>query len=224
MFGLDTVQRIKAEVMHILEAFGAIVRDDHFVYKSGNHGSVFVNKDQALINPIACERIANVMASSLVNIGDLRPEVLIGMAEGSINLAGITARLISSYYSRNGDVLGMWASKDAQGQFYLRSTMEELIRGKTVVIIEDVTTTGSSIRELATLLARYQCKILGAGIMVNRGNVKAKQVGVPKLISLLEMPEEAYPADKCPLCKKGVPINTKLGHGKEFVAKQAEKQ
>lgn len=223
MFSEESIQAIARHVLGILTRFNAVIRHGHFVYHSGRHGSVFVEKDVILTNPDACSRIANLMASSIANLCNAIPEVVIGMAEGSISLASHTALLLNNFHNmQNRNVLGLWASRNAEGKFFLRPSMEDLVRGRKVVIVEDVTTTGSSICEIVKLLRNYNCNILGAGIVVNRGGVTAEQVGVPRLISLLQMEEDSYTEEECPLCLRHAPINTKFGHGKEFLARKGE--
>jgi len=50
---------------------------------------------------------------------------------------------------------------------------------------------------------------------VNRG--QAPDVGASELVSLLDYRLDSWPADECPLCRDGVPVNTEYAHGREFV-------
>ncbi len=218
----QTVETIKRTVEKSLNDCNAIIRNEHFVYSSGKHGSTFIEKDKVFTNPIACDRIADMMASCFAHVGGFCPEVVVGMAEGTIALGEFTALHLDVFRDFPGVVQSVWTSKDKDGNFYLRETMQDTVRGKKVAIVEDVTTTGSSIQKVADLLRKYGCEVLGAGIMVNRGDVKARQIGIPKLFSLLDMNEKSYSEQKCPLCKKDVEINTKFGHGKEFLEKQKQ--
>jgi len=51
--------------------------------------------------------------------------------------------------------------------------------------------------------------------------VTASDLGVSQLIALTELPLESYPAETCPLCAAGVPINTRLGKGAAYLRKQS---
>lgn len=56
--------------------------------------------------------------------------------------------------------------------------------------------------------------------LVNRNpdGVNEKLMQMP-FQSLAVIKADAFEADGCPLCKKHLPINTEVGHGKEFLAK-----
>ena len=54
--------------------------------------------------------------------------------------------------------------------------------------------------------------------LFNRGNITAESLGVPRLMSLVELELSTYNPETCPLCATGVPINTDVGKGKEFLA------
>jgi hypothetical protein len=60
--------------------------------------------------------------------------------------------------------------------------------------------------------------VLSVCVMVNRNPemVGEAEVGAP-FRSLGELPTEVFDEENCPLCKSGIPVNTKIGHGKKFV-------
>ena len=61
-------------------------------------------------------------------------------------------------------------------------------------------------------------KVVAVGVMVNRNpeDVNSDYLGVP-FHALGVLKAEAFNADSCPLCKKEIPVNTKIGHGKKFL-------
>ena len=92
-------------------------------------------------------------------------------------------------------------------------------------MIEDLTTTGGSVRKVVDTIKAAGGKVVGIGVMINRDpkNVTNKVVGGP-FISLGILKAEAFDEKKCPLCKKGVPININVGHGRKYLeAKKAAK-
>ena len=73
--------------------------------------------------------------------------------------------------------------------------------GNSVVVIEDVVTTGGSTREVVDLLAAAGASVLAAGSIIDRSGGKAG-VGVPRA-ALATLQVVAYPPDDCPLCRLG---------------------
>jgi orotate phosphoribosyltransferase len=57
--------------------------------------------------------------------------------------------------------------------------------------------------------------------LCNRGGVTAADLDVPALVSLVELSLDSWEAADCPLCRAGVPVNTDVGKGREFLAARA---
>jgi orotate phosphoribosyltransferase len=62
--------------------------------------------------------------------------------------------------------------------------------------------------------------VVGAVALCNRGGVTAAALDVPALHALVELSLESWTAEECPLCRRGVPIDTTVGKGREFLAAQ----
>jgi len=89
-------------------------------------------------------------------------------------------------------------------------------------VVEDLTTTGGSIKKVVDVARAAGGEVIGAIAIVNRGGVSKSDVGNPGIfIALVELHLESWDEDACDLCKKGIPVNTDIGHGREFVAKNA---
>ncbi len=84
-------------------------------------------------------------------------------------------------------------------------------------MVEDLTTTGMSVKKTVECIRKSGGKVVGVCVMVNRDpiNVNSKTIGVP-FSSLGVFRAEAYEAHKCPLCKNNIPINEEIGHGKNY--------
>lgn len=202
----------RQDVYAILVRLGAFVVDDHFVYASGQHGSVYVNKDAVTPHVSDLWDLAQEIAAVSARHG---LEVIVGPAEGSITLAGFVALALSADEHRH--VLGPWASKQPDGGFNFRSTFLEMIAGKRVMVVEDILTTGKSARKVVEAVRGAGGIVEMVSALCNRGGVTAADLDVNRLYSLLDFPAKAWPAAECPLCEAGVPINQKLGHGKQFL-------
>jgi orotate phosphoribosyltransferase len=76
-------------------------------------------------------------------------------------------------------------------------------KGEKVVVIEDVTTTGGSIREVIEVISPAGADVVGVGLIVNRA--KDLSVGVP-VVCLVRAEIENYEPGACPLCERGVTL------------------
>ena len=94
------------------------------------------------------------------------------------------------------------------------------VRGKKCLVVEDIITTGGSVKLTAEAVRVCGGEVVAVACIVNRGGVIAEAIGVPLLLSLAEVEIETWLADDCPLCSDGVLVNTNVGHGAAFVAKQ----
>ncbi|MGM0471592.1 MAG: orotate phosphoribosyltransferase, partial [Bacillota bacterium] len=77
--------------------------------------------------------------------------------------------------------------------------------GEKVLLVEDVTTTGGSVREVIDLVEEHGGDLVGVGILVDRSGGEV-DFGVQKE-ALLTVEVETYEPEECPLCAEGLPIN-----------------
>jgi len=108
-------------------------------------------------------------------------------------------------------VLGPWVraifTEREDGKMTLRRSFE-IKKGEKVLVVEDVTTTGSSAREVIDIVKSRQAEVVGVGALIDRSGGKV-DFGI-RYEKLLTIKMNTYEPDNCPLCKKGIPI-TKPG-------------
>jgi orotate phosphoribosyltransferase len=187
----------------VLDRCGAILRDGHFVYTSGRHGSAYVNKDAIYTHPgevsFLCRAIALEFRGRSV-------EVVASPAIGGVVLAQWTA------YQLWPEALAIYAERDDAGGFRLRRGYDRVAAGRRVLVVDDVLTTGRSLRGVVGAVAAAGGTIVGAACLVNRGGVTAEDVGsTAGLVSLAAIDLESYAAEDCPLCRAGRPIDAHVG-------------
>lgn len=201
------------DVISILKKTGAVLTDGHFVYTSGKHGSIYVNKDAVYPHTKESSQIGKMFAEKFKS---KQVDVVAAPALGGIILSQWTAYHLADLLKK--DVLGVYTEKDANGNQIFTRGYDKLVKGKRVLVIEDLTTTGGSVKKVVEAVKAAGGKIVGIGVMVNRDpkNVTSMAVGGP-FTSLGILKAEAFDEKKCPLCKKGVPINTNVGHGKKYL-------
>jgi orotate phosphoribosyltransferase len=208
------------EVLAILTQVGAVITDSHIVYTLGKHGSAYINKDALYPHTKETSQLCRLFAEHFAQ-DDV--DVVIAPALGGIILSQWTAYHLSELTGR--EVLGLYAEKiEGTKDFVIKRGYDKLLAGKKTLILEDVLTTGGSVKKVVELARSMGAEIVGVGVLCNRGNIRAEDIGnVSKLYSLVSISLDAWEPDECPLCAQGFPINTSVGKGREFLEKK-EKQ
>lgn len=203
------------EILKKLETIGAILKDRHIVYTSGKHGSAYVNKDAIYPHTALTKELCLEMAKPWVSE---KVDVALAPAVGGVILSQWVAYHLSDLLKR--EVLGVYAEKNPTGEgFVIKRGYDQLIKGKNVLILEDILTTGISVKRVVEAVRECGGNVVGVSAICNRGGVTPKDLGdVPKLLSLVHVALESYDAPACPLCEKNVPIDTSVGKGREYLA------
>lgn len=208
------------DVVTILKSVGAVLTDDHFVYTSGKHGSVYINKDTLYTHPIETAKVGKMFAEKFKN---KRIEVVVAPAIGGTILSQWTAYWLSRLTKR--DIRSCYTEKDkgtlagaSESQQIFRRGYDKVVKGKRVLVLEDLTTTGLSVKKVVDVTQAAGGRVIAVCVMVNRDplSVTARTVGAP-FSSLGILKAEAFSEDDCPLCRERVPINTTIGHGSQYI-------
>ncbi|MBV9229252.1 MAG: phosphoribosyltransferase [Chloroflexi bacterium] len=207
------------KIMQMFADVGAIVNDSHFVYSSGRHSSVYVNKDALYVHTEVISSLCKLLTRPYTAE---QIDVVVGPVLGGIVLSQWVAHHFNEKRSF-GETLAVYAEKEGDGpdkQFFFKRGYDRYIPGKNILVVEDVLTTGGSARQVIDLVRKHGGNILGLGALCNRGNVQPKDVGGVPIHALVTMTLETYAEAECPFCLQEVPINTELGKGRAFLAKQ----
>jgi len=73
-----------------------------------------------------------------------------------------------------------------------------------VLVVEDVITTGGSVREIVDALGEMGAEVVGVGVIIDRSGGKAR-FDVP-FKSLARLEVKTFNEDDCPLCRRGEPV------------------
>lgn len=201
-------------VLDILKKAGAVLDNDHFVGTSGGHFDTYVNKDALYPHTAETSAVCQLFAEKYK---DLDIDVVAGPALGGIILSQWTAYHLSQIKGK--EILGVYAEKeDDKLTFFTRRNYNNLVKGKKVLALEDLTQTGASLKKLVDATKEAGGEVIQASVMVNKNpeTINAEMFGVP-FSALAEMTIPNYSAEECPLCKNNVPVNIKIGHGKKFL-------
>lgn len=205
--------RREEKVKKILAQANAVLTNGHFVYVSAKHGDKYINKDAIYPHTNLVRELTRMWAEDFKDSG---VEVVIGPAMGGVILSNNTASELSKIVKK--DIPGVYAEKDGEGGFAFTRGYDAFVKDKKVLVVEDVLTTGGSVKKVIEMTKKAGGKIVGLGVIANRGGVKAKDVGVKKINSLIDIQMNAMEAKNCTLCKNGVPVNTNVGKGKLFLS------
>ncbi|EAU41240.1 orotate phosphoribosyltransferase [Fulvimarina pelagi HTCC2506] len=172
------------EVLNIFRKAGAYL-EGHFILTSGLRSPVFLQKARVFMHADLTERLCRAMAEAIRERVEGPVDFVVGPAVGGIIPAYETSRHLK--------VPAVWVERE-NGVFRLRRF--ELPKGARVVVVEDIVTTGLSIRETVACLEEIGADVRAAACIIDRSAGRA-DVGVP-LIALAEYEVPAYPADQVP--------------------------
>lgn len=198
---------ISEEVLNIFKKTGGYITGSHIVYTSGKHGEVYLNKDAIYPHTKEISRICLEVAEKFK---DKYVEVVAAPALGGIILSQWTAYHLSNLTGR--EILGVYTEKTADKNQIFTRGYDKLVKGKKVLVVEDITTTGGSVKKVIQSVKNVGGEIVAVCVLVNRDpdNINSQTIGVP-FYPLTELKVQAWEETDCPLCKKNVPINTTVG-------------
>lgn len=202
-----------SDVIDVLKQINAIVTNNHFVYTSGMHGSVYIRKDMLYPHTKETSLVCQMIAKKFK---DVDIDIVVGPSIGGIILSQWVAFHLSKLKKK--EVLGVFTEKDEQSNQVFKRGYDEIVKGKNILVVEDLTTTGGSVRKVVNAVKNAGGNVVEVCVMVNRNpeKVTSEIVGAP-LTYLGIFRAEAFDREKCLLCKKKIPINTAVGHGKKFL-------
>ena len=177
-----------------LEWIGALKRG-HFLLASGRHSDQYVEKFDLLRHPNATEAACTDLIAELGH--DAGVGVVVGPTTGGILLAFEIARQLgvpAAYAERARD--------GANERAFQRGTT--FSAGTTALVVDDILTTGGSIRETLRALDAREVAIRAVAVLVDRSGGTV-DFGV-SLYSLAHLDIATWAPDDCPLCAVGTPL------------------
>jgi orotate phosphoribosyltransferase len=180
--------RTKIDLEKELKSRGAIL-DGHFKLSSGRHSDRFIQKFRILEDPAIVEPVAREIADAF---RDAKPTVVVSAAVGGIILGYEVGRALGTK--------AIFVEKE-NGVPTLRRSFH-LDRSDRVLVVEDVVTTGGSVKEVLDVVHKTGANVIGVGVIVQRGHA---DFGV-RTHALLDMPIVSHEASACPQCKRGEAI------------------
>lgn len=190
-------------VARILKECDALL-EGHFSYTSGRHGRLYFEKIRIVSEPAYVDELGKMMAETMKDLSS-RIDLVCAPAYGAVVFGFSTALHMKKKFA--------FLQRDSRSRMTVRSGFKELVNGSSVLLVEDVSTTGGSIRESIEALKSCGAKVIQAGLIVDRTNGML-QLGIPYR-ALLSVDATSWNREECPLCEEGVPLTTPGSSGKK---------
>lgn len=171
----------------VLETFrraGALL-EGHFILTSGRHSRMFLQKAFVFADPPSTEALCRALAARILERFG-RVDVVVSPAVGAVIPGYETARHLGAR--------AIYVERE-EGQMRLRRGFT-IPEGARVVVVEDIVSTGGSVKETLEAIAHTPGRVLGAAVLIDRTAGKA-DVGVP-LVSLAAFEIESFAPDALP--------------------------
>lgn len=178
------------DVLEILKNAGSL-KDGHFLLSSGRHSGRYIEKFDLLRRPEATSMVCSLIVDRFQSE---RIDVVAGPTTGGIILAFEVARQLN--------VPAAYAERSDEGREFRRGTT--FARNARVLVVDDILTTGGSIRETLSALSKHPVEVVGVAVLVDRSGSQV-EFGVP-LSALASLNIPSWDADDCPLCRSGMPL------------------
>ena len=176
------------------------IMEGHFLLTSGLHSPLYVEKFNVLQHPAHTEKLCRALAGKFA---DEAIDTVVGPMTGGILLA-----------HEVGKALGTRAifTERENGRMTFRRGFT-LAPGERVLIVEDIVTTGGSVREVLDAVRAFDALPVGIGMLVDRSGGVVNFGEVPHK-ALLHLDVQTFAPDDCPLCQDGQPMTKRGRTGK----------
>ena len=180
----------KQHIFDIFKSTEALL-SGHFVLTSRRHSSTYFQCAKVLQHPKYLTEFSRMIADEFEN---MEPDVVISPAIGGVVLG-----------TEVGTQMGCRTifAERKEGKMVIRRGFE-IVSGEKVLVVEDVITTGGSVKEVMDLVKESGGNIMGVGVLVDRSNGQANLHS--KQFSIVEMDAVSYSAEEIPEDLAAIPI------------------
>ncbi len=173
------------QVLQLFRESGALLHG-HFILSSGLRSPIFLQKARVFMHPDKAEKLCRALAEKIRADGYGDVSRIVSPAVGGIIPGYETARHLG--------VPAIYTER-VNGAFELRRGFE-LAPGEKVLVVEDIVSTGLSIRECIEAIRKLGADVVAAACLIDRSGGEV-DIGVP-LVALARYKVPAYPADALP--------------------------
>lgn len=177
-------------LLDVFRSTGALL-EGHFILTSGRHSPTYFQCARVLQHPRWLEKIAGEIVRAFQ---DQPMDCVISPAVGGI--------VLGTEVGRQCGVRSIFAERE-NGRMTLRRGLE-IRPGERILVVEDVITTGGSVREVMELVQQQEGLVVGVGVVVDRSN--GAVILHERQMSLVAVPALSYPPDRIPESLQKIPV------------------
>lgn len=178
------------QVREVLVQTGAI-RSGHFQLTSGRHSDTYVQCARVLEHPSVTVQLARATVANIPP--DVKVDLVVSPAVGGIVIGFAVALALDTRF--------IFAERQ-DGAMILRRAFE-INPGEKVLVVEDVVTTGGSVKEVIDVVREAGGDVVGVVSLIDRGgDRKFSEPYWP----LLTMDVASWEPTECALCAGGVEL------------------
>ena len=192
---MGPVNNNDGNVIELFEQTGAYLHG-HFRLTSGLHSPEYVQCARVLQYPKFAEGMGQLLAAKFTALATGRQiAVVASPAIGGLIIGHEVARGLGARF--------VFSERDAMAKMTLRRGFA-VEPGEIAVVVEDVITTGGSLRETYEILHAAGANVIAAGSIIDRSGGRA-DLGI-KRVALATLQVTTWAPELCPLCREGQPI------------------
>lgn len=207
------------DIRNMLVEAGCVLEGEFFfaLKKRGLVSKKYINLDPVLTDPLAVKTISEALTANFAG----RYTCLVGPAVGGIPLiyAAALAELENQSvfsFSNPNNLRTVFAEKDGDGFKFDRMGFARAVKGRQVLVLEDISSTGDTTGKVCRLVAECGGNVMGVSLIWNRGNITASTLQVPILNSLVTEAVETWWTGNYPPGWGELPLVSDIGHPEYF--------
>lgn len=198
---------VRQQAIKKLEEFEVLMSHGHFDYGNGYHGRVYLNPHQLFRHPSTIWRLAQDLLDILPDELLTRTEVVAGPSTGGALLAHTIAGLLDGRRALTHPACTFAPFTHGGDTFVLRSFYAHLMKGRRVLLADDVRNTGKTFDKCADLVHQAGGTVIATVEICDRMEAMI-ELAVPNYALVEYRAPENYPAGECPMCHAGQPITS----------------
>jgi orotate phosphoribosyltransferase len=199
---------LRRRALDNLKESEVLMLDAHFDYGNGYHGRVYLNPHRIFRQPSLIWRLAQDLIAILPDEIVTSTEVVSGPVLGGALFAHTLAGLLDGRRSLSLPPTSFAPiSEDAKGTLLLRPFYQTVVKGKRVLLADDVRNTGETFGHAKAVIEAAGGSVIASVEICDRLEAIV-DLGVPNF-ALTEYPApENHRVGDCPMCRAGIPITS----------------
>ena len=199
---------LRRKALSTLQEFEVLMIDGHFDYGNGYHGRVYLNAHRIFRQPSLIWRLSqdllDVIPGTILDATDVVAGPITGGALLAHTLAGL---LDGRRHLAHEPTSFAPLSFDDHGDLSLRNFYRSVVRGRRVLLADDVRNTGKTFETAKAIIESAGGTVVATTQIYDRMEAMV-DLGVPNIALAEYRAPENFTTASCPLCKAGQPITT----------------